>query len=297
MALIAASSWRDYFYEMHNYPELGYTFGNVAPIFKAFGTPENIGVGDIRMNWSSGATAAYHSTSNWTASISPASVGYSKTYEFGYLTAQAQETIAEKHSTFALKNSIDAATHGLYSGWVTGILTGTGAAPQIMGCDTCTGLVWPTALGMVINSTGSISQALSKFNLALSVLPQSGYNVAVCGPKAYANLITQLAAAGGTSAMMLGDNNFGHQYLTYLNCFIFPAFEVTETAVVSDVRIFNIGPEGVVPVTDNGQLFNVDGPKKTVGTVADVYDITLCYQLVYKSPRACALLQNLRHTA
>ena len=298
MALPTMAQWTDGWSRLTVTPNLGALYADTAHIYRAFGIP-SVESGRIRVNWTDGATA----TSVGTGAGAPhtgaaAKVDDTFNLDQAALASQAYTDIgiSMMGSSFEAARSAEKAVAAIYDLCVTQLVGATdGNDYELWGAESFFAETAVIAAGMIDTSGGALSTLLTQIDEGLSALPQTGYNLVLCSKKGYGMVKAALRALGGTSLEHTSQSEYGFTALMYSGAFFFVARQMASKATCPTTSeafyMFNVGPEGcetVVPDT----VFEIDGPKKTVGSFNTVWDIALKGQVIYKSPRAAYQLMT-----
>lgn len=298
MALPTMAQWTDAWRTLVVTPNLGTLYANTAHIYRAFGIPSQES-GQLRVNWTDGATAASVGTgAGATHSGAAAQVDDTFNLDQAALASQAYTDIgiSMMGSSFEAARSAEKAVAAIYDLWVTQLVGSTdGDDYELWGVENFFAEAAPIAAGMIDTTGGALSTLLTQIDQGLSALPQTGHNVVLCSATGYGMIKTALRGLGGTSLEHTSEAEFGFTALKYSGAFFFTVRQMASKATCPTTDeafyMFNIGPEGcetVVPDT----VFEIDGPKKTVGSFNTVWDIALKGQIIYKSPRAAYQLHT-----
>ena len=298
MALPTMAQWTDAWARLTVTPNLGQLYANTAHIYRAFGIPSQES-GVLRVNWTDGATATSVGTGAGAPHTgAPAQVDVTINLDQAALASQAYTDIgiSMMGTSFEAARSAEKATAAIYDLWVTQLVGATdGNDYELWGAESFFAESAVIAAGMVNTTGGALSVLLDKIDVAIGQLPQTGYNLVLCTAAGYAMIKKALRTLGGTSLEHTSQAEFGFTALMYSGAFFFIARQMASKATCPTTSeafyFFNVGPEGcetVVPDT----VFEIDGPKKTVGSFNTVWDIALKGQIIYKSPRAAYQLMT-----
>ena len=293
MALPTKAQWTSEIAILNQLPDLGLLYLDAAPIFTALGLPLYTKNGETKVKWSSGSTAASDSTgAGATSSGAPAQVV--KTFKPGIaaIASQAYSDIGVDimGDGYEEQASMNAAVASLYDEFVKQLVASSaGENYDIWGLgnfNAQSGV--PTAL----SGSTDTSLGLELIREAHIKLPRTGYTIALCSDEAYTHIEKLIEDKGGTTPIHTSLRDFGFETLKYKGIFFFNTRHITTTNQLSSVWLINIGPSGTGLVFPTGQMFRVDGPKKTKGEFNTVWDIALTTQVVYQSPNSAIKIAN-----
>lgn len=295
MAYPTKAQWSDGFGTTYALRQLGLKFIDSAPVLQAFGPAVQKAPGNMKVNWSAGATADYVSTgagavqgtvaaAQATANtIGPCLIG-SQAY------TDVWGEVLDDGSDLDL--SMDAAFNAIIDDVVAGIIgSDDGSVNTIWGIDDFVALTLPNSLDMSVSGSAAAANIDDMMDAAIALLPGTGYNVCIYTDAAEVALVKRLKASGGITPNMLADAAFGSPVLTYRNTICFShnrAADIGGTFPGYKLNMFNVGPQGcqiVTPSTKPG-LFVSEG--KAEGAFREVLDVGLAYQILYNTPSAAA---------
>lgn len=300
MATYATSAeWSANLKNLTVWPELGEAFISNASIFAAFGVPQMVPPGDIKINWTEGGTAAIVNPSTYASTGTIAKVDKTKTLSAAIITAPAQSDIVTLSSNngWALDQSILQAVESIYTKWTDQLINGVATNLELYGLEQfLTDAATMTGVGVSTNLTGTEATILADLTKLRLELCQMENNFLLCGPNGYMALEAAIQAAGGTTPTHLGMANMGFDVMAY------NGMPVIQTKVIDESSSYpfymiNRGPRGVKSVTPDvpeltnlSGLFYSDGPKSAPGILARWWDIALCHQLIFATPRSAGKL-------
>jgi len=308
MGLLTYAQGAQEWSRLNIHPTFGPLFFDHSPIWRAFGIPEVVPAGRLKVNYTNGATAASLGvTAGIPSTGAAAGVDTTQTKVFGAIASQASVDLPTRAQGggFEAGLSADRAVGAIYREWVDqmiGAQTGE-VYGQIWGTSHFVANVTGEADGMQVSGSyarGSMTPALLKTSIGkmLSKLPQDGsMNICITSPSGYEAVYNAIESVGGTTPLMTPQEAFGFSNLQYRNTIFFASDKVDSRVLTgstsSEFYFYNTGPEGtklVVPDTVPAVL--VDGPKKTVGQLNDVWDIVLNTQTLYTGHHAAGKMSE-----
>lgn len=297
MALPTMAQWTDAWAKLTVFPALGTLYAEQSHIFRAFGVPERIEKGQVKINWTDGATAGSVQTgagAPQASGVAPAQVTATYTKDFAGIGSQAYTDIGVDlmGSGFEENLSIMQAMLAIYRQFVTQIVgSNDGTDYKLWGAANFYGLAKVISAGMINTTGGLVATLIDQIDDALASLPSSGYNICLTDKQGYNALKKQIRALGGTTPDHTSLEDFGFETLTYDGCAFFHCSQMATTGTCpttdSGFYFYNIGPEGVQVVFPGLEdPWIVQGPKMTSGYFNETWDIALGVQVIYTSPRA-----------
>ena len=315
MALPTMAQWTDELALLTQFPTLGTKFLDASPFFFAFGPPQSVARGKLKVNWAKDATAASPSTAAGAPHTgAPAQVDANGkfTLDFAAIASQAYTDIGidMMGPSFAANNSMENALSGIYDGFVNQAASDNdGTDYKLWGAGDITAsedTYHATATMVVSGSYTSAaydsdqSEVLNAIELGTLKLNRGdgSYNIGLCDDIWYKNIKKQVRKVGGNTVPILAGPQFGmsdrqgYETLYYDGVYWYNTKHLTNTNDESTSYIFNVGgASGCTLVVPQGEdMFLIQGPKWTKGELSEVWDIALKVQLVPKSGRAITKL-------
>ncbi len=264
--------------------------------------------GRIKVNYTDGATAASLGTgATIPNSGAPAQVDDTVTKVFAGIASQASvdlPTLVQGEGGDA-NRSANAAIHAIYREFVGQLLSQQSGETygQLWGIRNFIDSVTQETDAMTVSGsyTGSqFSNTVLKKDVGkmISKLPQDGsMNICVTSSDGYESIYNAIEAVGGITPAMTAMDTFGFSNLIYRNTVFFATDKQTSYGFGGDLStdfwFFNTGPEGVaLAVSTGAPLILTDGPKKTLGTLSDGWDIVLNCQMIYQGHHSAGRLQT-----
>jgi len=305
MALPTLAQWADEMSQLTVNPSLGTVYLNAAPIFRAFGLPIPVARGKLKINWTDGATAGSVATSaGATHSGAPAQVNDAFTKDFAAIASQAYTDIGMQMggAGFETNLSIQRAVSAIHDNWVAQIISTNdgddyemwGAASAVASADTAIGSTTMAVSGSYSHAEydSDKSLVLDAVEEATLLLPKGdgSHNVCICSDNFYKNVSREIRKVGGNTSDLVANADFGFNTLKFQGVLFFNSHNVPDANSASTFYMYNVGANGcqlVVPLGED--MFEVQGPKYTVGALNEVWDIALKTQLIYTSPRSVVM--------
>jgi len=311
MALPTRAQMATYLSPLSVIPGIGEEYADQAFIMRAIGNFRTYQPGQMRVNWTAGASAETLGTdAGLSHTTAPGIISETVTLDFSALVAAASVDVvsAQFGNGNALADSMQMAVGGLYRGWVSGICgSGAGTTHAMYGADTIVAETLPAELGMHYSgsttpcfTTYSDASMLDTVDAMRVLLPSQGENICITDSTGF-NKVKQAirAEGGGINAFELGVADFGFNTLMYDGIFFFHSNQLSSTTQVTTERtfssfyFFNNGPEGVNIAFPAGQpAFTVDGPIKSRTDAASQYNMYMFTQIIPKTPRSVAKLTS-----
>jgi hypothetical protein len=294
----SAAEWS----RLNIHPVFGMLYHDSSPIFRAFGAPQTVPAGRLKVNYTDGATAASLGTGAGAPSTgAPAFVDDTQTKVFAGIASQSSIDLATltQGGGFEAEQSANAAVASIYREFVNQLISlqDGETAYKLWGAGDFIGTVTQASGGQRVSGSyaaGAMTSALLKQSIgkSLSLLPQDGsMNICILPAVAYEAVYTAIEGQGGTTPLMTAQETFGFSNLVYRNC-VFFASDLAKTnngvgagtKTTADMWFFNTGPQGVgLFAPDSVPLIQVDGPKLTAGYISRAWDVVLNCQVLYKS--------------
>jgi hypothetical protein len=301
------AQWTDGWAQLTVYPALGQLYAEHAHIFRAFGIPGRINKGQVRVNWTSGATAGSVQTGAGAPQASAAAAAQvSDTFnlDFSAIGSQAYTDIGIEMmgGGFEDQLSMEKAMSAIYDNWVYQLIgANLGSDYNLWGCEHFFAETRVSTAGMIDLAGGAANVLLDYIDKGIASLPDSGYNVCLTSRDGYNAVKKAIRALGGTSLVHTAPAEYGFSYITYSGCLFMHTRHISNdlsptcaSAPDTFFYFFNIGPDGCLTVAPGtADIWLVQGPKDTAGYFNNVWDIALKTQILYTSPRAAYKLRTL----
>ena len=310
VTLLTMAEWIDEVANLTQLRNVGLIYLDAAPIWRAFGLPVSVPKGKLKVKWSDGATAGAASTgAGMTYTGKPGAVDDKFTLDFGVIAcpAQVDKGTDLMGPDFAAQSSMQLAIAALHDKWVNLLVAGAGtgvdydlwsAAGAIANEATAHGTA-----KMVVSGSYSSAEYDSNRSLLLDSVESANllmargdgsHNVCICTDNFYKNIKREVRKVGGNTASMValpefGGNFNGFNTLVYDNTFFYNTKHLSDANNEGSAYIFNVGPNGCRNVIPAGEdMFDAQGPKLTVGSLNEVWDMILQTQIIYQSSRSVA---------